>query len=117
MKFTQQFLIILLFVVLGETTSNILPITIPGNILGMLLLLIALDSGIMKLSLIEDVSNALLSHLGIFFIPAGVSILTVLSIIQPVWLWIVVISVSSTVFVMISTALVVNFIRKKVYQS
>lgn len=113
MKFVRQLLIILFFVWIGEAISSGMNLSIPGNIMGMLLLLVALLSGKLKISYSEDVSDFLLKHMTLFFVPAGVGILTVLIYIKNVWAWIILISVISTLVVMIVTALVVSLLRRK----
>ena len=108
MKYLRQLLIILAFVMVGELLSEWLNLPIPGNITGMLLLLAALLTNVLKLSHIEDVANFLLEHMALMFIPAGVGILTVMGYLESVWFWIVLISIISTLLVMIVTAHVVN---------
>ncbi len=112
MKIVRQLLIILLFVFIGESVSIFLHLPIPGNIMGMLFLLIALLTGLLKLPQIETAADFLLEHMAVLFIPAGVGILTVMGFIQDIWLFIVIISVVSTIVVMAATALIVNFLRK-----
>lgn len=112
MKIVRQLLIILLFVFIGESVSIFLKLPIPGNIMGMLLLLIALLTGILKLHQIETVADFLLEHMAVLFVPAGVGILTVMGDIEDVWAILLMISVVSTIVVMGATALVVSFMRK-----
>ncbi|MBN2109575.1 MAG: CidA/LrgA family protein [Methanosarcinaceae archaeon] len=56
-----------------------LELPIPGNVLGMVLLLFLLLSGMIRMSMIEDVSNFMLKHLFFFFIPAAVGLITCFS--------------------------------------
>ena len=62
-KYLVQFGIIFLASFLGELLYTSLDIPIPGNILGMLLLLLFLLTGLLKLSMIEDVSNFMLNDM------------------------------------------------------
>ena len=77
MNYLKQFCLILLIWALGEYLSQFLStfIFIPGNILGMLLLLLGLMSGIIKEQYIQDVAQFLLNHMALFFIPLAVNIL------------------------------------------
>ena len=49
MKYVKQFWIILLFCALGEGLRVLLPLPIPASVYGLILLLAALLTGIMKL--------------------------------------------------------------------
>lgn len=114
MKLVRELLIILGFVVIGDFLYKVVHIPIPGNILGMMLLLIGLVSGKIKLKHIETVSQFLLSHLALFFIPTSVGLLAVTGILQDSWYKLLIISVVSTLIFMITTAYVVIFLRRLV---
>jgi holin-like protein len=90
----------------------VLKIPIPGNILGMILLLIALLTGVVKMHQIEEISKFLLDHLTVFFIPAGVGLLSVTGMLKDTWFFILLISVFTTILVMSATALVVRLLRR-----
>jgi holin-like protein len=80
MKIIKQIFFILLFYVIGESisfgVSIIFPnIFIPGTILGMLVLVLALLLKIVKNEYVEDVGIFLTSNMAFFFIPAAVSVI------------------------------------------
>ncbi|MDP2425631.1 MAG: CidA/LrgA family protein [Candidatus Izemoplasmatales bacterium] len=80
MKIIQQIFFILGFYVLGEFLargiSYVIPsIIVPGTLLGMLLLLIALTTKVLKMEAVEDMGAFLTGNMSFFFIPAAVSIL------------------------------------------
>lgn len=112
MKLVRQLLLILSFVFIGDFLYKVVHIPIPGNIIGMVLLLIALLTGIIKLESIEQISQFLLSHLAIFFIPASVGLLAVTGILKGSWYILLIISIVSTLVFMVTTAIVVNFLRR-----
>lgn len=112
MKLVRELLIILGFVVTGDFLYKVVHVPIPGNILGMMLLLIGLLSGKIKLKQIETVSQFLLSHLALFFIPTSVGLLAVTGILQDAWYKLLIISVVSTLIFMITTAYVVMLLRR-----
>lgn len=66
----------------GSAVSDSLPISIPGNICSMVILLTLLISGIVAEEKIALASNFLLKYMPVFFIPAGVTIITSLPLIQ-----------------------------------
>ncbi|MDA3730757.1 CidA/LrgA family protein [Niameybacter massiliensis] len=59
----------------GEGIASLLPIAIPGNIIGMLALFILLFLKWIKLRQIQTLGKFLLGNMAFFFIPAGVSII------------------------------------------
>lgn len=87
----------------GELLGNGLNLPIPGNVIGMALLLASLGCGLVKVEWLQDAANLLLSHLALFFIPAGVGVMVYWDLIGREWLPIVVATVISTFVVMLVT--------------
>lgn len=112
MKLVRQFIIIMAFVFIGEFINKVLSVPVPGNILGMLLLLIALKIKLVKLEDVELFGNFLLSHLAIFFIPICVGIIAVTGALKGQLLIFTFIALSSTLIVMAVTAITVTMIKK-----
>ncbi|MGJ7909605.1 CidA/LrgA family protein [Neobacillus sp. LXY-1] len=71
----QLFLLIILYQ-MGAFISKLLHLQIPGNVIGILLLLLLLWTGFLKVEQIELASALLLKHLGFFFIPISVGLMT-----------------------------------------
>ena len=94
-------LLVLQFV--GEGISAALGIPVPGNVIGMGLMVIALMAGIIRLEWVEEAAELLLSHMAIFFIPAGVGVMVYFDLIGKEWLPITVGTVLSTFAVMAVT--------------
>lgn len=113
MKLFREAIIILGIYLLGEFISNMLSLPIPGNILGMIILLVLLCTKIIKLEQIETISNFLLDHLAFFFIPAGVGLMSSVGIIKDTWLKLLIVCVSTTIIIIAITGLIVQFITKK----
>jgi holin-like protein len=112
-KYLIQFGIIFLASFLGELLYTSLDLPIPGNILGMLLLLLFLLTGLLKLSMIEDVSNFMLKHLPFFFIPAAVGLITSFSLLEGKWTALVFIVVISTFIVAAVTGITTQVLIKR----
>lgn len=112
-KYIIQIGIILLVSYLGNWVHSILNTSLPGSIIGMLLLLIFLMTGIIKLSMIEDVSNFMLKHLSFFFIPAAVGIITCFPVLHGKWGPLLFISITSTIIVALVTGLTVQLLIKR----
>ena len=68
----------------GEIVSQLIKniINIPGPILGMIILFLLLQFKIISEEKIKDVADFLLGNMGIFFIPAGVSLIQSLGLIK-----------------------------------
>lgn len=102
MKIIKQIFIILLFYVIGEAMSYLVQqvfrhLFIPGTILGMILLLIFLITKRIKKDDVEEVGTFLTNNMAFFFIPAAVSVMEYLSILQSTFLKIIIISIISLI--------------------
>ncbi|WP_442593947.1 CidA/LrgA family protein [Neobacillus sp. D3-1R] len=60
---------------IGYFFVHVLNLPIPGNVLGMIILLVLLASGVIKLKWIEEGSNLLIKYLAFFFIPISVGLI------------------------------------------
>ena len=69
MKLFREAIIIFGIYLMGELISGLLNLPIPGNILGMLILLLLLCTKVIKLEQIETVSTFLLISCSIFLYP------------------------------------------------
>ncbi len=99
----RGFALLLLFQLCGEFISRGLDLSIPGNVLGMGLLLLALMSNLVEIKWLVEASELLLSHLALFFVPAGVGVMVYSDLIAREWLPITVATVVSTFVVMAVT--------------
>ena len=108
MKIYQQLFLILLFSLVGEGISLVLPFPIPGSIIGMLALFAALQIGWIKLEQVEKAGGFLTDNLAILFLPAGVGVMVYFPVIAQNWLSLSVVTVVSTVFTLGFTAWLVQ---------
>ncbi|MDG6243260.1 MAG: CidA/LrgA family protein [Methanolobus sp.] len=113
MKYIVQFLIILAICFTGEIIHTYFNLPVPGNILGMLLLLLLLMTGVIQLSMIEEVSNFMLRHLSFFFIPAAVGLITCFTILEGKWTVLMFISVVSTFIIAVVTGATVQLLIRR----
>lgn len=97
----------------GELLMGWADIPIPGNVAGMVLLLLLLLSGSFKVEWIEEAADLLLSHMALFFVPAGVGVMVYFDLIAAQWLPISVSMVLSTFVVMAVTGWVEQKMEKK----
>lgn len=110
MKYLRQFLLILIFSFLGELLRYLIPLSIPGSIYGLVLLFIALMTGIVKLPQVKEASKFLIEIMPLVFIPAGVGLLNSWSVLQPILLPVTVITVVSTAVVMVVSGWVTQLV-------
>ena len=75
MKFIKQFLVILFLSFLGELLNLVIPLPIPATVWGMVLMFLALMSGLVRLDQVEDTADFFLGIMPMLFIPYGVSLL------------------------------------------
>lgn len=87
----------------GELLMRGLGWPIPGNVVGMALLLAALMVGWLPLSWVTEAAELLLTHLALLFVPAGVGVVLYLDLIGREWLPILVATAASTFIVMAVT--------------
>ena len=98
--------LLLLFQLCGEFISRLFDLPIPGNVLGMGLLLLALMTGLVDVKWLEEAAELLLANLGLFFVPAGVGVMVYGDLIAAEWLPITVATVLSTFVVMAVTGII-----------
>ncbi|WP_020675789.1 CidA/LrgA family protein [Geopsychrobacter electrodiphilus] len=91
------------FQFIGELLSHLFALPIPGNVIGMALMLVALTSGIVKEESISEAGELLLKYMALFFVPAGVGVMLYFDLIAREWLPIIVGTVVSTFVVMAVT--------------
>ena len=103
MKYLRQFCIILLISALGEGLHIFIPLPIPASVYGLVLMLGALTSGILKMEQVEDAADFLVEIMPVMFVPAGAGLLTAWGALKPICGPVLVITVVSTVVVMVVT--------------
>ncbi len=115
MQVIKEMVIIMVIYYTGLFLSQVIRpiILIPGNIIGMFILFVLLNMGILKVDHIKKVSSFLLKHMGFFFIPLGAAIYVLVDIVQPIWLQIIIVIVLTTVLVMGLTGKSVEWMMKK----
>ena len=113
MRYLKQLAIILLISFCGELLHYFVPLPVPASIYGLLLMLLALCTGVVKLSSVRETGKFLVEIMPVMFIPAAVGLLDSWQAIAPVWLPIVVITVVSTVLVMAVGGLVAQWVIRR----
>lgn len=113
MKYIKQVLIILGFTALGEALAYLIPLPVPAAIYGLVLLLIALGTGILKTEHVKDTSAFLISIMPVLYVPVCVRILEYWGVISSNLVAILTITVVSTYLVFAVSGLVTQWLLKK----
>ena len=113
MKYIRQFLIILLISFLGELLKYIIPLSVPASIYGMVLMFLALELKILKVSDVKETSTFLIEIMPLMFVPAGVGLLDSWEALQPIWVQVVIITLISTVVVMGVSGTITQWVIRK----
>lgn len=103
MKYLRQFCVILFVSFLGELLHILIPLPIPASVYGLILMLIALCTGILKLTQVKETADFLIEIMPVMFIPAAAGLLESWSALQSIWLPVIVITILTTIIVMAVT--------------
>lgn len=115
MKIIMQLFWIILFSLLGEIVSVAIAsfVAIPGSVIGMVLLFLALHFNVLKLSQVDEVGSWLTDNMAILFVPAGVGLMTNFDVLAESWLQLIVIMFVTTILMMIFVGKIVQAIMNK----
>lgn len=110
MKYLFQFLQISSFCLLGELLHWLLPLPIPASIYGLVLLLLALKTGIVKLEQVKQTGSFLTGIFPLLFIPGAVGVMELWDILGRLWLPILIALIPVTVLVFAASGWVTQWI-------
>lgn len=104
MNFLNGMTLLLVYQLVGEVTVRLLAVPIPGPVLGMVMLFLTLMVRGRAPEPLQNASTALLSHLSLLFVPAGVGMMAHFDRIADEWLPITLALFLSTIITMVATA-------------
>lgn len=113
MKHLRQFAIILFVSLLGELLRILIPLPIPASVYGLVLMLVALTTGMLKVHQVKAAADFLIEIMPVMFIPAGVGLLDSWPALRSVWIPVVLITLLTTIIVMAVTGQVAQKIIRK----
>jgi holin-like protein len=76
MKWMKQFLLLMILTCVGELLRYLIPLAVPAGIYGMVLLFLFLCTGVIQISQVDKAADFLIEIMPLFFIPAGVGLMT-----------------------------------------
>ncbi|MDH3355377.1 MAG: CidA/LrgA family protein [Chromatiales bacterium] len=109
MNFLNGITILLIYQLAGEVSALLLHIPVPGPVLGMIMLFLTLLLRGNSIASVDHTSSALLSHLSLLFVPAGVGMITHFDRIISEWMPITVALVLSTMITLMVTAAIMQW--------
>ena len=110
MKYLRQLLMILIFSFIGEVLHAVIPIQMPASIYGLVLLFIALMTGLVKLPQVHEAARFLIEIMPLMFIPAAVGLTESWDKISPIFWKLIIVTAVSTVLVMAISGRVTQFV-------
>jgi holin-like protein len=110
---TKGLTVLLLFQLAGEVLAHLFSLPLPGPVIGMGLLFIALVLRGAVPAFLGDTSSSLLSHLSLLFVPAGVGVMLHFKRIGDEWLAIASALVLSTAVTVAVTALTLRALQRR----
>ena len=109
----KSLIYIFCFLFLGELIHYFLNIPIAGNIIGMLLIFLALFFKLIKLEDVKPASDFLVKYLVVFFIPYGVGLMVYANLIAEYWIPGSVAVILSTLLSLYATGAIYQKLDKK----
>lgn len=103
MHFLNGISLLLIYQLAGEVSVLLLRIPVPGPVLGMVMLFLTLALRGRSTTSLDSASSALLNHLSLLFVPAGVGMIVHFDRISNEWLPISIALVLSTIITMVVT--------------
>ena len=113
MKLYVQLMIIFMISLVGEGISSVFHLPVPGSIIGLVLLFLALQFKLLRLRHISMVGNFLLANMTVLFLPPAVGIMDKFQVIAPYLLPIILIVLGAIVLNVCVIAVVVQLIKTR----
>lgn len=109
MKYIKQLTIILILSLISEFLGTIIPLPIPASVYGIIILFILLETGLLKLSAVEETGRFLITVLPIMFIPPAIRLIDLWDVLKPIWFICLMIVFFTTFLVMLISGKVTEF--------
>jgi holin-like protein len=113
MRILLQLALILGICYIGDLIHEYTGVPIPGNILGMLILLLLLCLKIVKLEQIREISDFFLKRLAFFFLPPAIGLMLVGDDVKSQWPLLLFLCIVITIVTMAATGWTVQLLSKK----
>jgi holin-like protein len=114
-RIIKQLFWIFLFSLLGELLSALIAgfVAIPGSVIGMVLLFFALHFNWIKIEQVDEVGTWLTDNMAIFFVPAGVGLMTNFDVLAESWWQLLIIMIVTTAIMLWFVGKIVQAVQKR----
>ncbi|MDD2496424.1 MAG: CidA/LrgA family protein [Tissierellia bacterium] len=111
-KIIIEIIIIYIIYICGNLLNTVIKpiINMPGSLIGMIILLSLLFTGLLKLEMVEATGNFLLKYMGFFFIPLTVGIIETYVVIKNDFIIVLLILFISCIIVMFVTCKTTDYL-------
>lgn len=113
-SYGRGLIILTLCLWVGNIISKIIPIMIPGSIIGLLLLFFLLAFQLIPTCWIKNSCNLFMRYMTVLFIPAAMGIMDNYSLLLENWIPIILSTVGGSLIVLIFTAFLTENFQKKI---
>ncbi|MFJ8262763.1 CidA/LrgA family protein [Rummeliibacillus sp. NPDC094406] len=113
LKIIVQIIFLYGILLLGDGIAKVSQLPIPGSIIGLILLFVALQLHIVKLEWVDLGAGLLTGELLLFFVPSAVGVVQYDQILGVIGIKLVTVIVLSTIVVMACTGLVADYVQKR----
>jgi holin-like protein len=113
LQYLRSFILIYACLYAGIGISSLLPITIPGSIIGMLILFCLLSTQVLPYRWVKPGCNVLIRYMALLFVPIGVGVMTYYDMLRAQFGPLVVSCLVSTLVVLVVTAYCSHFIHRE----
>jgi holin-like protein len=113
MNLLKEIFIIFTIWLIGDIIQKVTKLSIPGSVIGMMLLFLLLKYNFIKVEKIKHFSEYMLKNLAFFFIPPGVALIDSFAVLDGQILKLLFIIISSTFLVVVITGVTVQILIKK----
>ena len=113
-RYLRAFIIIYLCLYAGNGIAALLPVVIPGSIIGMLILFALLASQLLPADWVKPGSHVLIRYMALLFVPISVGVMNYTDVLSAQFGPIVVSCVVSTLIVLLTVGLVSHRLHNRV---
>ncbi|QUG75094.1 murein hydrolase regulator LrgA [Erwinia sp. E602] len=112
-RYCRSFLAIYLCLIAGRGISTLLPVAIPGSIIGMLLLFTLLATQLLPVEWVRPGCQLIIRYMALLFVPISVGIMNDVDILSAQFAPIVVSCLVSTLIVLVTVGLLSERLQRK----
>jgi len=113
LQYIRAFILIYLCLYAGIAISSLLPLTIPGSIIGMLILFTLLSTQILPYRWVKPGCSVLIRYMALLFVPIGVGVMSYYDILRSQFGPLVVSCMISTLIVLLVTAYCSHYVHRE----